>query len=135
MKMFKRVLAAGAALMIAVTGMVMTASAVSEDYNVHYVPIGSVSNVVHDAKYVMVSSTNQKVIISSFYRSNTTGYVEVNNHVSEQLHYIYTSTATPPTVPISSSYVGTSVLVEAKLWNYSNAYCNSTGTFDGVNIP
>ena len=131
MKLKKRFAAMGAAMVMAVTGMSMNVSA-SWSFNLHYVPVGSVTNVTHQSKNVKITSRTQSLEITSFYRSNNTGYVKAYNHLSSSMVYIFTTTGSSSTITVPTAALGVTVPVEAWIYNYSGSYVNSTGQFNGV---
>ena len=135
MKMFKRIMAAGAALMMAVTGMTMSASASSwRDYYLHYYPnipasenkttqtLGSVS----DPAYKVAVTGTFKMLgnISNMNCNYITMQGQVRENHSVMGQYVW-SNATPTLSVYNTGYTST--------YTYSYSYADY-GYIERINL-
>ena len=133
MKMFKRVLAAGAALMMAVTGMAMSASAYSYEIALHYVSSLGYGNVTsHTWNNQTITKKAQVFYLNSFTYSNPGAYVLFYNSTfpSDMVNI-------PLTEPVglihyvNASSIGAYVNVNISLQGYGSGGYYAYGSVSG----
>lgn len=132
-KICKRIMALSTTIMMAIGIMSLEASAYSEDFNLHYVNVGSVTNVTSFSKNVTVTSRNQKLYLNSFTRpSSSSASVTLFNHMSSTFKKTWSSSPKSYSGSVPVRALGTTVSIEAYLNNYSSTnYVYASGTFTG----
>ena len=129
MKLFKKLAAAGAALMMAVTGMVMTASAYSDTLNIHYVSTGSVSNKTYDYRNRYPNKFEQTINMTACQLASTLTKVRIINTLAgvdalSQGGY-------SNTIYLSPASMGHVTTISIEFVNLGSGYYSSSVDFTG----
>lgn len=126
----KRIAVAMAAGVMAASVMSVGASAQTWYYNLQYMYYGP-NNLTSDSKTVTITSTNQSITVSSFYRANNNGYVHVYNPMHSNLDIISTAKSSFGPYTISVNALGTKATMEAELHNYYGSTVFASGSVTG----
>ncbi len=126
----KRIAAAMAAGVMAASVMSVGASAQTWNYDLQYMYYGQ-NNQTSDSKTITITSINQSITVSSFYRTNNNGYVHVSNPMHPNLDIISTTTNSFGPYTISVYALGTKATMEAELHNYYGSTVFASGSVTG----
>lgn len=129
MKVFKKLAAAGAAIMMAVTGMAVNASAYNDTLNIHYVSVGSVPNKWSDSESYYPSTTKQTITMTSCQLASINTRVRIRNTLANV--DTYSQGGYSNTVYLTSSQMGHLTSISLEFIDLGSGYYSSSVNFKG----